>query len=133
MLIRVIGVDLDDPLSPSTLPQHPKGKATKLRNWASAPQRTQHSHGDFISVPISDTIALIWQLLNSSKLHEELITATEHFTKNTPHSEHSTFICLCTTEVILSCKVYCHDPQRTIFCTQHSSCLSGKKPFVSVS
>lgn len=108
----------------------------KIQNcvtWASSPQRTQDSHGNFIRVPIYDTIALIWQHLNSSKLHEELITVTEHFTKNIPHSEHSAFTCLCTTEVILLCKVYCHDPHCIIFCTQHSYCLSGKKPFISVS
>jgi hypothetical protein len=108
----------------------------KLQNsaiWPSSPKRTQHSHGNFIRVPISDTIALIWQHPNSSKLHEELITATEHIIKNTPHSEHSTFTCLCTTEIILSCKVYCHNFHRVIFCTQHSYCLSGRKPFISVS
>ena len=110
-------------------PLHPKGKTTKLRSFASSPQQTQHWHGNFSRVSISDTIDVIWQHLNSYKPHKELITATKHFTKNTPHSEHSTFTCLCATEVILTCKVYCHDPHRIIFCTQHSYCLSGKKLF----
>jgi hypothetical protein len=71
--------------------------------------------------------------LNSSQLHEELIIVTEHFTKSTPHSEHSTFTCLCTTEILLSYKVYCHDSHHVIFCTQHSYCLSGKESFIPVS
>jgi hypothetical protein len=33
----------------------------------------------------------------------------------------------------LYCHVYCHDPHCIIFCTQHSYCLSGKKPFIYVS